>query len=126
VFISVAAGLIGIGLAYFFYVLAPAVPEVIARAAGGLYMLVYNKYFVDELYDAAVVHPLRDGSRSVLWHGVDENVLDRTVNAVGRRARNIGGALKMIQSGYIRSYAAWVVLGALVVIAAISFAGGVR
>jgi NADH-quinone oxidoreductase subunit L len=37
----------------------------------GLYTLVYNKYFVDEIYDAAVVDPLVGGSRAVLWKGVD-------------------------------------------------------
>src|SRR6202166_3933097 len=51
--ISVAAGLIGIALAYVMYVLKPGMADSIAASFGGLYRLVYNKYFVDEIYDAA-------------------------------------------------------------------------
>jgi len=49
-------------------------------------------------------------------------VIDGTVNGIGARARNIGGALRTLQSGNIRSYAAWVVLGSIVVIVAMGFA----
>jgi NADH-quinone oxidoreductase subunit L len=123
---SVMAGVLGIGLSFIFYVMAPEIPESIGRAMGGLYTLVYNKFFVDEFYDATIIDPIKDGSTSVLWHVVDQGVIDGTVNGVGHRARGAGGVLKRLQSGYIRSYAAWVVLGALIVIAAISFAGGLH
>ncbi|HBY61411.1 MAG TPA: NADH-quinone oxidoreductase subunit L, partial [Solibacterales bacterium] len=128
VYTSVAAGVLGIALAYVLYVAAPALPGKIAGALGGLYRLVYDKYRVDEAYDAIVVHPIRDGSRSVLWKGFDLGLIDGIVNGVGGRARGIGGVLKLAQSGYVRSYAAWVVFGAVVAIAAIGFlaSGGVR
>ncbi len=76
-------GLGGIALSYYMYVVNTAVPERIAASLGGLYTLVYNKYFVDEIYDATVVNPLIDGSRTVLWHGVDQGVIDGIVNGVG-------------------------------------------
>ncbi|MBX5493958.1 MAG: NADH-quinone oxidoreductase subunit L [Bryobacteraceae bacterium] len=126
VYISVAAGLAGIGLAWLMYVAQPGLPDAIAGSFRGLYTLVYNKYFVDEIYDAAIVHPLRDGSRSVLWKGIDEGVIDNAVNGIGRSARNVGSVLRVMQSGYIRSYATWVVLGSVIVVAAISFLGGSR
>ena len=53
--VSVAFGLGGIALAYMFYVVAPGIPESLARAFKGPYNLIYNKYFVDEIYDATVV-----------------------------------------------------------------------
>jgi NADH:ubiquinone oxidoreductase subunit 5 (subunit L)/multisubunit Na+/H+ antiporter MnhA subunit len=53
--ISVAAGLIGIALAWLMYVAKPGMADRSRRACKGLYTLVYNKYFVDEIYDAAVV-----------------------------------------------------------------------
>ncbi len=96
------------------------------KSIGGLYTLVYNKYFVDEAYDAAVVEPLIEGSRTVLWRGIDAGLIDGTVNGVGRRSRGIGSILRLIQSGNIRSYAAWVVLGSIVLLIAIGFAGGLR
>jgi len=124
--LSAGVGVAGILLAYLFYVVKPALPEAIAKAAGGLYTLVYNKYFVDELYGATVVKPLIEGSRTVLWRGADAGLIDGTVNGIGARARGIGGILRLLQSGNIRSYAAWVVLGSIVVLIAIGFYGGVQ
>lgn len=115
-YISVAAGLLGIGLAYFFYVVNTAIPEKIAKGAGGLYTLIYNKYYVDELYDATIVQPTIHGSTSVLWHAVDQGVIDGAVNGVGQNARGIGSLLRHLQSGNIRSYATWVVLGSVALV----------
>jgi NADH-quinone oxidoreductase subunit L len=126
VYVSVAAGLIGIALAYLFYIVAPGLPESIARTFSGPYRWVYNKYFVDEFYDSTVVNPVVDGSRTLLWRTVDARVIDGAVNGIGKDARGIGGFLKLAQSGSIRSYAAWVVLGSILVIAFIGLMGGVR
>jgi len=126
VIISVIAGLAGILLAYFLYVLRPGLSDSVSRFFGPAYRLVYNKYFVDELYDSLIVHPTRDGSTSVLWRGVDAGFIDGIVNGVGSVAKSIGGGLRQIQSGYIRRYAAWVLLGSIVIVAAASFLGGVR
>ena len=49
------------------YVAKPGMADAFAGSVRGLYKLVYNKYFVDEIYDAALVRPLVDGSRAVLW-----------------------------------------------------------
>jgi NADH-quinone oxidoreductase subunit L len=117
------AGFAGIGLAYWFYVLAPSVPRSIASAFHPLYKLVYNKYFVDELYDATVVRPMVDGSRTLLWRTADAGMIDGAVNGIGRTARSIGGALKLLQSGFIRSYAAWVVAGSIAVVIAMALWG---
>ncbi len=124
--VSAAVGLLGIFLAYVFYVAKRGLADSFAKAAGGLYTLVYNKYFVDEAYDATVVEPLIEGSRTVLWRGVDAGLIDGTVNGVGRRSRGIGAVLRLAQSGNIRSYAAWVVLGSIIVLIAVGFAGGLR
>ena len=124
VMISVAAGLAGIFLAWLFYVAKPGLPESLARSFSGLYNLLYNKYFVDEFYDSLVVHPVRDGSRAVLWRGVDVGIIDGVVNGTGSLATSIGRVLRMAQSGYIRRYAAWVVLGSIVVVGAVMLGGG--
>jgi NADH-quinone oxidoreductase subunit L len=124
--LSAGVGILGILLAGLFYVVNRGLPDAVVKACGGLYTLVYNKYFVDEAYDAAVVEPLVEGSRTVLWRGIDAGLIDGTVNGVGRRSRGIGSILRLIQSGNIRSYAAWVVLGSIVLLIAIGFAGGLR
>jgi NADH-quinone oxidoreductase subunit L len=124
--LSAGVGIAGILLAYVFYVARSGMADSVAKSIGGLYTLVYNKYFVDEVYDAAVVEPLVEGSRTVLWRGVDAGMIDGVVNGVGRRSRGVGSILRLIQSGNIRSYAAWVVLGSIVLLIAIGFAGGLR
>ncbi len=116
--ISVAFGLIGIALSYYMYVMNKKLPERLAASLSGLYNVIYNKYFVDEIYDATVVNPLITGSTTVLWHGMDQGVIDGIVNGVGTESRSIGGVLKLLQSGNIRSYATWVVLGAVALLIA--------
>jgi NADH-quinone oxidoreductase subunit L len=124
--ISVAAGLLGIGTAYVMYVARPGLADSLAGGVKGLYTLVYNKYFVDEIYDATVVRPLVGGSRALLWKGMDAGLIEGIVNGVGSWARNVGSVLRLIQSGNIRSYAAWVLFGSVMVIVALTIAGGVR
>lgn len=121
-----AAGFLGIGIAYFFYVVSPGIPDKLASSLGALYKLVLNKYFVDEAYEGAVVKPLVAGSRSVLWKGVDAGLIDGAVNGTGGAARGLGGILRLLQSGSIRAYATWVVFGSVLVLIAIGLAGGGR
>ena len=124
--ISTLAGLTGIAVAWLMYVAKPGMADSFAGSMKGLYTLVYNKYFVDEIYDAAVVKPLVNGSRVVLWKGVDAGMIDGAANGVGARARDIGGVLRLLQSGDIRSYATWILFGSVIVIVAIGLAGGIR
>jgi NADH-quinone oxidoreductase subunit L len=124
--ISVAFGIGGILLSYLMYVVNPGIPEKISSALGGVYTLVYNKYFVDEAYDAVIVQPLVHGSETVLWKTADAGLIDGIVNGVGTESKGVGGILRLLQSGNIRSYATWVVIGAVAVIVAIGIGGGMR
>jgi NADH-quinone oxidoreductase subunit L len=127
VMISIAAGFAGLGLAALMYIARPGLPDQIAAALGGLYRLVYNKYLVDELYSAVFVKPLVVGSRTLLWRVMDAGLIDGMVNGFGTAARSVGGVLRLLQSGNIRSYAAWVTLGCVAVLVALGLAaGGVR
>ncbi len=121
-----AAGWLGILVAYVMYGTKSTLPDSLANSFKGIYNLLYNKFFVDEIYDATVVQPVIQGSRSVLWRGIDAGLIDGTVNGIGARARNLGGFLRMAQSGNIRSYAAWVLAGSILVIIALGFAGGAK
>ncbi len=126
VFVSVALGLAGIGVAAWFYVLRPGLADRVAASLGGLYRLVYNKYFVDEIYWAAVVRPVVGGSRTLLWRVMDAGVIDGIVNGIGGRARDAGRLVRLLQSGNIRSYATWVLLGSVFAIIGMGLAGGLR
>jgi NADH-quinone oxidoreductase subunit L len=124
--ISAGIGIAGILLAYVFYVAKRGLADSFAKAMNGFYTLVFNKYYVDEFYNAVVVRPLVAISRIVLWRGVDAGLIDGTVNGVGARSRGVGSILRLLQSGNIRTYAAWVVLGSIVALIAIGFAGASR
>jgi len=122
--VSVAVALAGIALSWLFYVARPGLPDSLAASFNGLYKLVYNKYFVDEIYAAVVVNPVVSGSREVLWKGVDVAVIDGAVNGAGTVSQGAGGLLKRLQSGNIRSYAVWVLLGSVLVLVAMGLAAG--
>ena len=125
--ISASCGIIGIALAFFFYVVRPAVAENMKVAAGPLYTLLSNKYYVDEIYSAAVVKPLKGISRVVLWRGLDEGFIDTTlVNGLARVVSGWGSLLRQLQSGSIRNYATWILAGSLLVIFVLGWAGGAR
>jgi NADH-quinone oxidoreductase subunit L len=123
---SVDSALLGVLAAWVMYVWRPGLPAAVAARLGPIYRLVWNKYFVDQIYDAAVVRPTVEGSRAVLWRGIDQEVIDGAVNGVGERARGIGNVLRRAQSGNIRSYAAWVLLGSVCVLIAYGLSGGLR
>ena len=123
-YISVFAGLAGIALAYLMYVLKPGMADSLAETLKAPYNLIYNKYFVDEIYSATVVRPLVGGSRIVLWKGVDAGLIDGIVNGVGARCRDVGSVLRLLQSGSIRSYATWVLFGSVALLLAMGLYGG--
>jgi len=104
---------IGWLLAWWFYVRRPAAPKKLAESVHGLYKLLLDKYYVDEIYETVIIRPFLWISTNVFWHGVDENVIDGTVNGVASVAREVGEQARELQSGNARSYATWVVLGAL-------------
>ncbi|HWF46802.1 MAG TPA: NADH-quinone oxidoreductase subunit L [Bryobacteraceae bacterium] len=124
--ISVGFGIAGILLALFLYVMRPALAESLRESAGPLYTLIYNKYYVDEIYNAIIVNPLKTVSRVVLWRGVDDGVVDGGMNGLGRLVAGIGGLLRQLQSGSVRNYATWIMAGSLLVIFILGLAGGMR
>lgn len=78
--------------------------------------LLEEKYYVDELYDATVVQPIKQGSINVLWKIIDVHIIDGAVNGAGHLASMLGSGLRYLQSGLARSYVAVLVLGALIII----------
>jgi NADH-quinone oxidoreductase subunit L len=110
----VIAGLLGFLLAWWFYIKSPETPKNLAASLSAPYKLLSGKYFVDELYQAAIVRPLIWISDKVLWHAVDERVIDGTVNGVAFVSSESGDRLRRANTGNIRSYATWIVLGVVV------------
>jgi NADH-quinone oxidoreductase subunit L len=114
--IAVTTALIGFLIAFWLYIRQPGKPAELAKSMKGAYTTLLNKYYVDELYAAVVVKPLLWISREVLWQVVDVKGIDGTVNGIAAGATGIGDNVRHTQSGNTRSYAVWVVIGALVII----------
>jgi NADH-quinone oxidoreductase subunit L len=109
-----AAAGIGIFLACWLYLAPSRLPDRVAQRFSGFYHALAHKYYVDEIYDWLVVRPVRAGSEKFLWRSMDAGAIDGVmVGGTARAAADAGGALRRMQSGNIRSYAAWVLLGAV-------------
>jgi NADH-quinone oxidoreductase subunit L len=115
--ISVGLAALGLLLAWYLYYKRPELPARMAKAAGGLYILVLDKYKVDELYGAVIIQPLIALSTNVFWKGIDQGLIDRAVDEGAEGALETSDAMRHMQSGNIRSYAGWVAVGATAVIA---------
>ncbi len=113
--ISLVVALAGIFVAYRFYVTDPALPGRLAERARGAYRLLFNKYWIDEVYDSLVVQPIYRTSMR-LWEGFDNAVIDGAVNGVGRVVERGSGLLRLAQTGYVQAYALLITLGLVVVL----------
>jgi len=107
--VAMAAAIVGLVVAWRMYA-----KDVKRGKSEGLHKVLYNKYYVDELYHALVVGPLVWLSQNVLWKVVDVGVIDGAVNGVASGATAVGDTVRHTQSGNTRSYAVWVLVGAVV------------
>ena len=95
----------------------PAAPPTRWRGSSAASIgLLLNKYYVDELYDAAIVQPIKLLSTGALWKGVDAGLIDGTVNGVGALVRAGSTGLRRVQTGSVRTYAAGLFLGAALIL----------
>jgi len=104
----------GVLTAWFFYRRRPTIPAAVALASGPVYRLLYNKYYVDELYDTALVRPLRGLGH--LCHGVDRFVINGLLWLLAAVPRAIGAVLKGFQQGALQGYALAMVVGLLLIV----------
>ncbi len=114
--ISTLTALSGAGVAYLFYVKRPALPRELATRFHGAYLLLLDKYRVDELYDRVLVQPVLFVSRYALSAFVDGGVITGTAFGLGQGVKGLGSVAQRMQSGNIRSYAGWLALGAAVLL----------
>jgi NADH-quinone oxidoreductase subunit L len=104
----------GIFTAYRFYIAKPELPRKITEKYPAAYDLVYNKYYVDELYDATVVEPIKSGS-NFLWTGVDEKVVDGAVNGSAGVVAWLSVHLRKLETGFLQNYALAILVGVVII-----------
>jgi len=114
--VSVVIALIGIGIAYLFYVKNPALPKRMAERWKKLYTLVFNKYYVDELYEILFINSLKNLGTG-LWKGFDEFVIDGSINGIAYLIGLLSGVMRRLQTGLVQNYAFSMVIGGFVLVA---------
>lgn len=111
--ISSVVGLAGIAFAWSRY--RDRTPS--NEPTNALHKLLANKYYVDEVYNALIVQPIKNGSHYLLWRIVDNGIIDGIVNGVGSIIRFIGGTLRRFQTGIVQAYIVSMVLGIVLFLA---------
>ncbi|MFO8058368.1 MAG: NADH-quinone oxidoreductase subunit L [bacterium] len=82
-----------------------------------LYQASYRKYWVDEIYTATVIEPVKLFSYYVLFRLVDVVMVDGIANGLGRLTKGLGSAGRRLQTGQVQTYAFYIVLGLLALLA---------
>jgi NADH-quinone oxidoreductase subunit L len=118
---SILVALLGLFVAYLFYVRKPGTAAALAKKFKPAYSLLDHKYWVDEIYGRLILAPLLFLSRIVLGGIVEGGIVQGTGSGLAATTRGTGSLVRRIQSGNIRSYAGWLALGAAAVIAIVLF-----
>jgi NADH-quinone oxidoreductase subunit L len=122
--ISVIAGLSGIGLAWFFYLKKTDIPVVLAEKFRGVYRLLFNKYYIDELYSFVIIRPTIWIAGNILIGVTDARIIEAVVNGVPAAIGGVSRQLRKIQTGLTQHYATIMAAG-IVIIAALMLLRGV-
>ena len=114
--VSTVVAVSGIGLAVFFFLRSRNAADQMARRFAGVHRVLSNKYYVDEIYDAAIVQPVRIISEEGLWKRLDARVIDGAVNGVAETVGGMSELLRRLQTGSVRAYAASVFVGVVCIL----------
>jgi NADH-quinone oxidoreductase subunit L len=109
-FAPTVLGLLGIGLAYLMYMIAPTLPARVAGTFQGVYRFLLNKWYFDELYDRVFVQPYIALAR-VLWQVGDTTIIDGIPNGVAALTGDGSARIVKIQTGSIAVYAFTMLIG---------------
>jgi NADH-quinone oxidoreductase subunit L len=97
------------------YVQNTGLPARFTSTFPALHRAVYNKWYVDELYDFLIVNPCKSFGR-FLWKGFDVVVIDGVVNGVANVVMGFSGVFRLMQSGLIYNYAWSMAFGVVVIL----------
>jgi NADH-quinone oxidoreductase subunit L len=113
--VSVIAAGAGVITAWTRYLASPVRAETIGQPRSALHALLINAYYVDQVYDRAVVRPLQALS---VWlaRAFDLGVIDGAVNGIGRAVVALAARGRRLQTGYVVNYALTMLVGAVVVV----------
>ncbi len=103
--LSLGVAAAGIYVAYYFYILNTKKRDELYEKLSGIHKVIYNKYYIDEIYDAVFTHPIVNVSREMLHKVIDVIVIDGCVNGTASFFATLSAWAKRIQTGFVRDYA---------------------
>ncbi len=112
--VNMLVAVAGIYTAYRMYIRVPELPTTISRKFFRAYDLIYHKFYVDELYDAAFVNPIKSGS-DLLWQEVDDKVVDGVANGSAGVIAYLSAHLRKLETGLVQNYALAILLGVVLI-----------
>lgn len=111
--LSIAVSLIGVGVSAAIYI-------KYADQLGSPLAFLRKSFYVDEIYQGVIVSPLKAFSR-LITDGFEPKFFDGSIRTAARAAQKAAGWLQKFQSGQIRSYVAWIVIGMVLLIVYLVF-----
>ena len=108
--VSSIVGIAGILAAWFMYRSKTPLDE----PTNPLHKLLTNKYYIDEIYNAVIVQPIRGVSHYLFWKIMDVAIIDGLVNLTAFIVRGIGGLIRRIQTGVVQTYVMSMVIGIII------------
>lgn len=113
--IAVIAAGATIFFAYMVYIKNQILPEANDQKLKGIKKLIYNKYYVDELYEMTITKPL-DGLSVLFYKFLDLQVVDGIVNGVGSAVMGVSTLVRKVQTGHIGFYIFGMVIGIITIL----------
>ena len=112
--VSVVIALLGIGAGWVLFQRRPLLQ---------MPRILENKYYVDEIYDTTVIRPIEVVSREGFWKIFDIGVIDGILHSLGDAVTEAGRIARYMQGGFVRAYAAIILVGALILIGLFAYLG---
>lgn len=113
---SILAGVVGIFIAWYIYILKPSTSEVLTKKFSGLYRILWNKYYVDELYHFVFVRPTLWLADKFIERFTDIRLIESVVNGVPNLIYRVSGCIKGFQTGLLQQYAIFMIVGIVIFI----------
>ena len=124
VLISAAMALTGILASTICYRWKPELPTLLGEKFTGVYKMLWNKYYIDELYDHMIVRPAYWLATTVLAGFTDATIIEGIVNGIPTLIGRFGDRLRKIQSGYVQHYAISMAIGLFILLAFVLIVAG--
>ncbi len=113
--LAIAIALASIGVAYTMYIKSPGMADRVQQKVGGLFDVLWNKYYVDEIYEAVILKPYMELSR-LFWQVIDARGIDGAVNGLASAVGALSESVRRLQTGNVQAYALVMLVGAAILL----------